>query len=137
MNPISIVLGFGLIAGCSAVYTFGTRFNKQIIIKKKYITQSDGFSNYMVTDHIDNIFRVSKSFWLWKFDNAETWNLLEKNQSYYIEGFGRRIPFLHMYPHIIRVKELSNENFQKNGFRHSFNHKPDLNLNRPIILNGK
>lgn len=88
----------------TAVFTYSTIFKKDILIKEKYITHSNGSSNYMVVDQNDNLFRVSRCLWLLKFDNAETWNQLKINNSYTVNGYGFRFPFFRIYPNIISIE---------------------------------
>lgn len=106
INLITIGIPIIGITVSSLAYTFGTGFTQQITIKDKYIAQHDGFSRYMIVNNSDNPYRVAKNLWYMKFDNAETWNQLEKNKTYEIKGYGLRVPMLSLYPNIIRIKKV-------------------------------
>lgn len=108
MQFVGIIGVVGIFVGGSASYTYSTKFDRVITVKDKYITNYDNRANLMIVDNENNIFRVSRSLWLLKFDNAETWNKLEKDKSYNITGYGIRIPFLRMYPHIVNTKSIDN-----------------------------
>ena len=106
-------IAFGLLAGSagiSACYSYKTHFEKQITIDDKFerIVGNDNSVNqvFSVSDTENNIYKVSKSFWYWKWYSTETWNNLKKNETYKIEGYGVRFGPLSLYPNIISAQHI-------------------------------
>lgn len=91
------------IISLKGLYAYNTYFEKEIKVKDKYTRLNEGNGSYMMSDSNNNIYRFGKSLWFMKFDNAETWNSLEKEESYKISGYGWRIPLLNIYPNVVKV----------------------------------
>jgi len=108
----------GLIGGLfvtNAVYTFGTFNEKIITVDSKFIsTNSSGgskdipssvFSEYNVSDKTNAVYRVQRSWLYMHFSNVELWNSLKEQESYKIGYFGWRIPFLGVFPNIVKAEK--------------------------------
>lgn len=111
---VSGILGIAGIGGMSALYSYGTKFEKQITVDEKFerIVGDNGFPKqvFIVSDTENNIYKVSKSFWYWKWYSTETWNNMKKGETYNVEGYGIRYGMLSIYPNIIEVKPVNKSN---------------------------
>lgn len=95
------------------VYVFSTKFTKTITVKKTYTgveDESSGngyydmFTTYMVVDTNNNVYQVSNSVWFWEWDAPEEWGKLSKGRTYTVNGYGKRMGLLGMYPQIITIE---------------------------------
>lgn len=87
----------------------------KVLIKDKQIsTQTDKEtgtveSTYLIyTDH--GVFRNDDAGWFLKYNSSDFYGKLDKDKYYRLKVYGFRIPIFSMYPNIVRVKELSEEN---------------------------
>jgi len=69
-------------------YAFVTVENKNIVIKRKYKFNRNGFTEFMVIDENDKHYNVNNSLWHWKWDSIEDWNKLEPNKEFNIKYYG-------------------------------------------------
>jgi hypothetical protein len=106
ISPFGSLLVFGTCIFAKMSYSYGTYFEKSVTVKDKYVRVVDGRSLYMISDVDNQIYRIGKSIWYWKFDNAETWVSLNPNKKYNIKGYGWRIPFLHLFPNVFTVTKI-------------------------------
>ena len=86
------------------IYYNVTYFEKKITIKKKY--QRFQEESYMVVDNNNNIYNIDNLWWKFDFNKAEDWNLLKKNETYIVKGYGMRVGMLNYYPYINTVEPV-------------------------------
>jgi hypothetical protein len=72
-----------------------------IIIKKKYMMHSAMGTSFMISTEGGRLFEVANSFWHWKWNAPELWDIIEVGDSYNIVYYGYRSPVLGMFPKII------------------------------------
>lgn len=85
------------------IYYNFTKFTKTITIKSKYTSMKTGKYGgtiYMIEDSDTNLYKVINVNWKFEFDEAEDWNRLEVGKTYKVNGYGKRISFLGLYPGI-------------------------------------
>lgn len=88
------------------IFYNATHFEKTISIKKTYLrTRGESGDWYMVVDNEDNIYRVQNLWWKFDFNRAEDFNILEKNGSYKVKGYGIRFGAFDKYPNIYSVEK--------------------------------
>lgn len=60
------------------------------------------------------VFEVTDSLFKWRFDSADTYNMIREGETYKFTTGGYRVPFLSMYPNIYEVvKEDSSDGSNK------------------------
>ena len=52
------------------------------------------------------VFEVTDSLFKWRFDSADTYNMIKEGETYEFTTGGYRVPFLSMYPNIYEVKQV-------------------------------
>jgi len=95
------VIGFTLLS--NIIYYHFTKFTKTITIKSKYTSMKTGKyggTRYMIEDSDTNLYKVINVSWKFEFDEAEDWNRLEVGKTYKVNGYGKRISFMGLYPGI-------------------------------------
>ena len=106
LEPLAIIGAItGSLIAPIGYYAYGTYNTRPITIDSKFTKVFDGRTSYMVSDKDNNIYRINRSFYYWRFNNVETWNLLKENKQYTVGSYGWRAPFWGMYPNIIDVKK--------------------------------
>jgi hypothetical protein len=110
MEATFIFGGLILLAVISAGYSYGTKFNKKITVDEKfervYGNKEMTRQIFSVSDMDNNVYKVSKSLWYWKWYSTETWNGMKKGETYNIKGYGLRCGFLNLYPNIISAEKI-------------------------------
>lgn len=104
------LVGLAGLTGCSAAYSYGTKFEKTITIDEKF-ERIRGDKNstrqvFSVSDTANNVYKVAPSLWYWKWYSTETWNGMKKGESYHVQGYGMRFGFLSVYPNIISAEHV-------------------------------
>lgn len=90
------------------LYVYTTKFTKIITIDEKHSYGSNNNKgNQTVSDKKNNIYIVSNTPYLLHWKSVELFNKLDKEKKYKIEGYGKRIPFLTMFPNIVKAKEIN------------------------------
>lgn len=52
------------------------------------------------------VFEVTDSLFKWRFDSADTYNMIKEGETYEFTTGGYRVPFLSLYPNIYEVKQV-------------------------------
>lgn len=108
ITQIKSILGIILLyIICTFVYSSLTTFTKQIEVKT-HIDSISGMGQFihgsnMISDMNDNVYVVENNLILLKFNASENLSKLEPGKMYTVNGYGERIPFLGLYPHITKV----------------------------------
>lgn len=101
----AILIGIGTWFSGRALYVYGTKFEKDIVIVKTFNrigeNESDGINEYMITDEDSKIYIVRNSSWYGQWWSTELWSSLVLNRRYHITGYGIRIAAFGIYPTII------------------------------------
>jgi hypothetical protein len=89
------------------VYYFSTKFNNVPITVKKDMIQTDGqFIANIIGTTDGRVFKVSTNPLILAFNASELINTLDKESTYLVSGYGRRVPMLGLYPEITAVKKV-------------------------------
>lgn len=84
-----------------------TNFEKNIIIKEKYLCNFNKNSNYyMIVDKTNTIYEINNIWWKLDFKKAEKWNMIEVNNTYKIKGHGIRNGLFNIYPKIYYITKI-------------------------------
>jgi len=86
------------------IYYFATKFSKIITIENKYTYAKKSTRAQTVSDTNDVVYTVDDSLILFHWTSAEVFNKIDIGKTYKIEGYGKRIPFLGLFPVIISAK---------------------------------
>ena len=84
-----------------------------VTVQSKEVKNNDKSSKFMVfcLDPItgeSHVFEVTDSLFKWRFDSADTYNIIREGETYEFTTGGYRIPFFSMYPNIYEVKKIDN-----------------------------
>lgn len=84
-----------------------TNFEKNIIIKEKYLCHFNKNSNYyMIVDKTNTIYEINNIWWKLDFKKAEKWNMINVNNTYKIKGYGIRNGLFNIYPKIYYITKI-------------------------------
>lgn len=84
-------------------YVILTSRSKIINVDKKYKFVRNGFTEFMIIDDNGQHYNVNNSFWYLKWNSCEDWHKIETNKKFIITYYGCRIPFLGIFPNIVRT----------------------------------
>lgn len=90
------------------VYYFSTKFTKKSMFKKTFYTsQLDNKKLItLISDTDNNVYKIQNAIPLLHFTASELNAEIEYNTKYMVHGYGLRIPFLGIYPNIIKISKL-------------------------------
>ena len=88
----------------NVIYYNTTYFEKQIVVKNKYILNNSNHHYYIFSDTDNNIYSTNNEWWKLQFNKAQNWNKIECNNKYIIYGYGITFKLLNIYPNIINIK---------------------------------
>ena len=116
-TSLSFSLGaLGALVGGSALYSYGTSFQKSVIIKNKYIRVHGNKDNvsqvFMICDDQNKHYKVGKSIWYWQMYAPELWSSFKEGDEYDIKGYGWRFGLLSIYPNVYSADKCNHN--QKN-----------------------
>jgi hypothetical protein len=110
--PSLYFISVGVCAGISAMYSYGTKFEKKITIEEKFERVQGGKNStkqvFSIYDTENNAYQVNRSLWYWKWYSTELWNGLKKGETYNVTGYGLRCGMISLYPNIIEAKLCDN-----------------------------
>lgn len=95
-----------VLVGLYIVYRYITSFDKNIVVKEKWVTTKGENTYYHVVSTDNNVYLVSNDLFTGTFDKSEMYSKLIVNHSYNIKGKGMRIKMLGMYPKIHDISKL-------------------------------
>ena len=87
--------------GCNFLYAIFTREENEIIVKKKYKFNRNGFTDFMVIDSHGKHYNLNNSLWYWKWDSIEDWYSIKEEQKLNTLTYGLRLPILGLFPNIV------------------------------------
>ncbi len=107
---VAIVLCFG-----SAYIKVANPQTYTVTVQSKDIENRSNSRKFLVfctdtTTGESRVFEVTDSLFKWRFDSADTYNMIREGETYKFTTGGYRVPFLSMYPNIYEyevVKEAS------------------------------
>jgi hypothetical protein len=104
-SPITYVIIFFLILiFIQVIFYFIFGFENIITIKDKYVVSGyKGEIKYYIVDNNNNLYIVDNVWFLGDFNKAEDYNLLNKDDTYKVKGYGFRIDMLSIYPTIYNI----------------------------------
>ena len=82
------------------IYVYGTSYNKDIFVIKKYKFYVNGITKFMIIDDENKHYCVNNSLWYWKWNSLEDWHKIQENRRIKIKLYGYRIPMFGMFPNI-------------------------------------
>jgi hypothetical protein len=91
---------FGIIISSHLAYAITTKNNREIVIKKKYKFDRNGFTEFMIIDDEGKHYNINNSVWYWKWNSIEDWNIMEIDQKIKIHFYGLRIPIFGIFPNV-------------------------------------
>ena len=94
----------------NALYSYSTLQTDTIKIDKKYSFTQNGYTQFMIIDKNNKHYNINNSFWYWKWNSIEDWNILRENDSIKVKYYGYRIPILGFFPNIVCSKNGLSEN---------------------------
>lgn len=86
------------------VYYISTKFQKTITIKDNRIMNINKQVYNFVIDTNDDVYVIDNRYALLHFDAVNVMTNIENNKTYLVSGYGVRIPFLELYPNILKIK---------------------------------
>ncbi|MFW6001845.1 MAG: DUF1523 family protein [archaeon] len=99
------ILGLILLAFISTpIYVYGTSDTVTIQVEDKERIMTDDESYYLVFGK-DEVFSNRDSLLKWKFNSSDIQRDLKEDNTYEVEVYGWRIPFLSSYRNIVEIKE--------------------------------
>ena len=84
-------------------YYISTKFQKKITIKDNRILSINKKVYNFVIDTDNNVYVVDNRYALLHFDAVDVMTSIKREESYLVSGYGVRIPFLELYPNILRI----------------------------------
>lgn len=86
-------------------YYYNTSFNRNIVVKDKYISQTYDEENgsktlYYIVTTDNTTYEIVNIWWKLDFNNADDYARFDIGKSYHVKGYGFRIPYFNMFPKI-------------------------------------
>jgi hypothetical protein len=103
--PASLLIGH-------AAYSYGTQQEIRVVIEKKYDITTEGYTNFMVKAN-NREFSIPYSLWYWQYNVPEKFNKLDEGKEYNIKYYGFRCPPIGLFPNIVGIEEVINEDVNK------------------------
>lgn len=88
------------------IYTYSTKFEKTITIKKLDSIRSSKYGKNIIVDEKNNVYYVQNNMYLLFFNSIQLYSNLEINKTYKIKGYGFSFPNLGLYQNIFDAKEI-------------------------------
>lgn len=82
------------------------QFEKEIIVKDKYIKNSGRSSNKIIVDEENNTYILEDAILLGDMNSLDDYNKIEKGKRYKISGSGLRNRFFSLFPVVYKVEEI-------------------------------
>ena len=98
-----VVIVFFPIATVSVLYQYGTADTARITVTDKERVCDKDDCKWLVFTSNNGVYQNSDAFFHFKFDSADVQASLVPGNSYFVDYYGWRIPFLSMYPNIVEV----------------------------------
>ena len=73
-----------------------------VVDKERVVDSGGGDSKYLVFTETE-VFENTDCLVLWKFNSSDVYGQLEIGETYQVQVYGWRIPFLSMYRNIVKV----------------------------------
>lgn len=107
-----IVFVFALCFG-SATIKVANPQTHLVTVQSKEVKNSNNSSKFLVfcIDPMtgeSKVFEVTDSLFKWRFDSADTYNMIQEGETYEFTTGGYRVPFFSMYPNIYEIKKVDN-----------------------------
>jgi len=101
-----IIITFIISVLVNIIYTYSTKFEKTIIIKKTDSIRSTKYGKNIIVDENNNVYYVQNNMYLLFFNSIQLYSNLEVNKTYRIKGYGFSYPNLGLYQNIFDAKEI-------------------------------
>ena len=88
------------------IYTYCTKFEKIIRIKKIDSIRSTKYGKNIIVDEENNVYYIQNNMYLLFFNSIQLYSNLEINKTYRIKGYGFSYPNLGLYQNIFDAKEI-------------------------------
>lgn len=104
-NPFGwTLIGIVVLSIINILYYYMTAFDKTVTVKKTYNIYRKHSKGLMFEDTNGNIYKVTNAWFKGEFDSMEDWNRLKDGEKVSVQGYGKRVPILGMYPKVYSVK---------------------------------
>ena len=87
----------------NVILYFVSSFEKDIVVKEKYIRYRRRSSNYHIVAEDGTIYQIKNVWFKGDFNRADDYVKLEVGKKYHVKGFGYRVPMLDMYQGIYEI----------------------------------
>ena len=87
----------------NVILYFVSSFEKDIVVKEKYIRYRRRSSNYNVVAEDGTIYQIKNVWFKGDFNRADDYAKLEVGKKYRVKGYGYRVSMLDMYPGIYEI----------------------------------
>nr|DAN27518.1 MAG TPA: Protein of unknown function (DUF1523) [Caudoviricetes sp.] len=88
------------------LYVYCTQRNHEITVKKtERIVSPDGKSSKYLIYAEDGVYENTDNVFRMKFNSADVYNQLQNGKTYMCDTYGSRVPFLSIYPNIVKCEE--------------------------------
>ena len=105
---ICIVLTITLAIGPGLLKIMNEQTYTVTVQDKERISDQDKYLIYTLDeDGNSHVFEVTDSLFKWRWDSADTYNLIQVGNTYEFTTGGYRIPFLSMYPNIYTIELIT------------------------------
>ena len=88
------------------IYTYSTKFEKTITIKKLDSIRSTKYGKNIIVDEKNNVYYIQNNTYLLFFNSIQLYSNLEINKTYKIKGYGFSYPNLGLYQNIFNAQEI-------------------------------
>lgn len=95
-----VIIGVILLIPFSIIYRFTSSFNKDIVIKEKYVTTKGNNTYYYIVSKKNETYILSNDLYTGQFNKSGLFARLDVGMKYNIKGSGVRIPILGIFPKI-------------------------------------
>jgi hypothetical protein len=103
-SPYYALATVGVALGWNALYASFTTI-KNIVVKSKYTMFLVNKTLFMVIGDDGVNYEISSSLLYWQWNVPEIWHTIVPNQKYTIKFYGWRVPFLGLYPQVVKIDE--------------------------------
>ena len=110
---IVVIIIIGLIIANVVIRNGDKRIMSGYTVTDKQIKTEDKHGKYLVYTKDENnnvlVMEVTDTVWRWRFNSSDEYASIEIGKTYNFIVCGQRIPFLSMYPNILKHEVINNE----------------------------
>lgn len=103
---VGLLVLLGIVIPGSFLIFYGSEEEINVTVKEKWVKNYSDSSIYLFSDTDGNVYEITDSLFLWKWEASNRYAFIEINKTYQITTYGWRIPFLSSYPNAIYIEEV-------------------------------